>query len=98
MTERVLSLIQRCTREVAEQREVELTGDLGADTRLFGKQGLFDSLGLVTLVVTVEEAIEEEYGVILSLANERAMSQKRSPFLTIESLAEWANSLIEEAS
>ncbi len=98
MTEELIMLIMRCAREVGEQEDVELPGDLNADTPLFGRRGVFDSLGLVSLVVAAEESIEDKYGVSISLADERAMSQSRSPFRTIGTLAEYASQLIGESN
>lgn len=95
MVEELITAIIGCAREVAEREGITLPADFGADTRLFGRQGLFDSLGLVSLVVSVEEAIEDRFGAVVSLADERAMSQARSPFRTVRALAEYASGLIE---
>ena len=66
------------------------------DTVLFGETGTLDSLGLVNLIVTTEQKIEEEFGILVSLADERAMSQKHSPFRTIGSLGDYIAILIKE--
>ena len=66
------------------------------DTDLFGRSGKLDSMGLVTLIVTTEQKIEEELGVSITIADERAMSQKNSPFKTIGTLAEYTLLLLEE--
>jgi acyl carrier protein len=94
--EALSALVVRAAVEVAEREGVVVPSDLGLDTALFGKDGLFDSLGLVSLVLAVEEAIEDEHGAVVSLADERAMSQTRSPFRTIGSLVEYAGLLIAE--
>ena len=93
----LLELIGRCAKDVSEQEHVTLPSDIGPQTRLFGKPGLFDSIGLVNLVLSVEEAVEDEYGVTISLADQRAMSQSSSPFRSMQSLAEHACRQIEEA-
>ena len=98
MTQKILSIIIKTTGEIGEEQEVKIPTNLSNETPLFGKQGLFDSLGLVSLVVAVEQAIEDEFGVNVSLADEKAMSQKHSPYRTIGSLAEYASSLIQEDS
>lgn len=67
---------------------------IGPETPLFGREGLLDSLGLVTLVVAVERALEDRFGVQVSLADDRAMSQTQSPFRTVRSLAEYATRLV----
>jgi len=59
---------------------------IDSETELFnGKHGL-DSLGLVTLLINIEQKIETEYGASITIADEKAMSQKNSPFKTIGSL------------
>jgi acyl carrier protein len=71
--------------------------ELDRQTPLFGRQGMLDSLGLVALVVAVEQAIQDEYGVNVNLADERALSQRHSPFRTIGALADYAERLIDGA-
>lgn len=66
------------------------------ETRLVGRGGILDSLGLVNLVVGVEEEINSRYGLTLSLADDRAMSQNRSPFGTVGRLAEYVIMLAGE--
>ena len=65
-------------------------------TILFGGGSSLDSLGLVNLIVAIEQNIEDELDVNISIANEKAMSQKSSPFKTIESLVEYIFKLIKE--
>jgi acyl carrier protein len=69
--------------------------ELGDDTRLIGRKGVLDSMGLVTLVVDVEQRLEEEHDVVVIIADERAMSQKHSPFRSVGSLADYIVRLIE---
>jgi len=66
------------------------------NTALFGSGSKLDSLNLINLVVAVEQNIEDEFDVSLTLADERAMSQKHSPFRTIESLANYIEILLKE--
>jgi acyl carrier protein len=63
---------------------------LNEGTRLFGSEGILDSMGLVSLVVAVEQAIDDEYGVAVALADEHALSQRHSPYRTIGTLADYA--------
>ncbi|WP_017305367.1 hypothetical protein [Spirulina subsalsa] len=95
-TEKLIDLILQSIEEIGEEQQIEVPTNLSPDTALFGKNGLFDSLGLVSLVVALEQGIEDEFKLSLSLADERAMSQKNSPYRTIESLANYAHSLISE--
>lgn len=98
MRDDLLMLVMECAREVAEQDAIDLPEDLSADTALFGERGIFDSLGLVSLVVALEAAIEDKYDVSVSLADQRAMSQSKSPFRSIGSLASYADNLLGDAN
>jgi acyl carrier protein len=69
---------------------------LGEDTRLIGRAGVLDSMGLVTLIVDVEQRLEEEYDTVVVLADERALSQTRSPFRSVGSLADYICQLVKE--
>lgn len=62
------------------------TATITGDTCLVGQNAALDSMGLVTLIVEVEQRLEETCGLVLVLADERAMSQKNSPFRTVQSL------------
>ncbi len=67
-----------------------------ADSPLFGAGGL-DSLGLVRFIVIVEERIQDLTEVELTLASDKAMSRRTSPFKTLGTLAEYiAECLAEE--
>ena len=67
------------------------------ETRLLGSQSVLDSMHLVSLIVTIEREVEDAFGVALTLADERALSMKASPFRSIRSLADYIGSLIIEA-
>ena len=65
------------------------------DTVLLGENGL-DSLGLVSLIVSIEEKVQDESGAIVTLADERAFSRSVSPFRTIGTLATYIDELVDD--
>ncbi len=67
-----------------------------ADTALLGEGGAVDSLGLVRLVMTVERQVEDDFGVPLSLTDEKAMSQRNSPFRTVGTLTAYIGSCLAQ--
>ena len=77
---------------LSEEKQIEKSGD----SPLFGKGSSLDSLGLVNLIVAIEENVEDEFNITLTLADEKAMSRKRSPFLTIETLVDYIVELMEK--
>jgi acyl carrier protein len=67
------------------------------ETRLLGSQSVLDSMRLVSLIIAIEREMEEASGVALTLADERALSMKESPFRSIQSLADYIGILIIDA-
>jgi len=65
---------------------------------LFGPRSIIDSLTLVSLLVDVEQRLNEELGVSIVIADERAMSQERSPFRTVGTLSDYVQGLVDEAA
>lgn len=91
MDAQIAELITRTLQDLHEQGVVDLDGEqVTVDTPLFGETGLLDSVGLVSLVVAVEQALEDELGLSVGLADERALSQRSSPYRTVSSLADYA--------
>lgn len=90
--EKVIEAVQELNDQLEENQKV----GLAPDTVLFGRGGKLDSLGLVNLIVLVEEKTLDAFDAQISLADERAISQKNSPFRTIQSLAEYIQVLLKE--
>jgi acyl carrier protein len=94
-TSELTQLIIETTRSITEEQNLELAGELSAETRLFGSKGLLDSLALVALVIAVEQAIEDKFGIRIELADDKALSQKNSPYRSIQTLADYSLHQIE---
>ncbi len=67
------------------------------ETVLLGVGGAVDSLGLVRLILEVEREVEQTSGRSVSLTDERAMSQRNSPFRDVGALAAYIVSVVNEA-
>ncbi len=64
---------------------------------LYGGKGKLDSLELVNFIVGLEQGIEDNFGITISLTDDKAMSEKTSPFKTIETVIDYITKrLIEE--
>ena len=74
--------------------EAKLTKSM--NERLVGESAKLDSLRLVQLISALEQRVEQNVGAIITLADERAMSQAQSPFRTIGTLMDYTRSLLEE--
>lgn len=82
--------------EINQQLPKDQRLGLFMDTELFGHSSKLDSLGLVNLIVSVEAAVEEQFDTTITIADERAMSQKHSPFRTIGTLVDYVAVLLKE--
>ena len=74
----------------------DLPATVNETTRLFG--GALDSVGLVSLIVELEQQIADRAEASITIADDRAMSQKRSPFRTIGSLGDYVQGLMMEVA
>ena len=61
----------------------------GEDTVLIGSGAKLDSLNLVSLIVDIEKGLSDKLGIEVSLTDENAMSQQKSPFRTVKTLADY---------
>ncbi len=94
----VLKLIYAAIDEVNLALPPERQIEKSPETQLFGRASKLDSLGLVNLIVASEAQITQTTGAAITLADERAMSQKHSPFRTVGSLCEYITLLLQEAN
>ena len=78
------------TEALEENQDIPLK-DISKDTPIYGKGGHLDSLSLVTFLIDLEQKIEDEYNEHITIADDKAMSQKNSPFKTVDSLINFIN-------
>ena len=79
-----------------EDKEAFLNPD--ENMRLFGGSGVMDSLNIVMLIAEIEDQLAEELGLSITLADDRAMSQKTSPFRSVKTLVRYIDNLLKEQS
>ena len=85
-TEKIQELVFNCTKEFFENSDYELNTSINEKFRLIGNSSPLDSMGLVSLIVDIEESINDEFDVEIVIASEKAMSAKTSPFINLEKL------------
>ena len=95
MKTKVEDLIIKAIKETVETLPGNLHFNEKTDTILFGLDGVFDSLGLVTFLVCLEQIIEDEFNIEITIADEKAMSMENSPFKSIDTLAQYIDSIIK---
>ncbi len=94
--ERIENIIIESLKEYNQEKESTKLHNPTSKTRLYGEKSIFDSMGLVYLITDIEEKISDEFSKNIVLADEKAMSQKTSPFKDVETLAKYIQNLLEE--
>ena len=95
MEERILSVIYDAIDEINEPLPKSQQCEKTLETSLFGPDGHLDSLGVTILIVALEQRIEQEFDMYISLTDENTMSFEYSPFLSVVSLAQHISGLLE---
>jgi len=96
-TQKIEKIIIQTLLDLIDSLSIKRAEELSKETVLFGDGGILDSMGLVSLITDLEEKIEQEFNISVILADDRALSQKMSPFRTIRSLSHYVFKLIKES-
>lgn len=94
--EKVTSLVFEALAEHFEQIDSDAPVPTSTDAVLFGAGAVLDSLGLVNVVVALEDKLLAEYNREVWLTDERALMQAESPYRTVESMSRYILLLLEE--
>ena len=82
------NLVIKSVKLLAEDFDLDDLKQANKESFLYGNNGVLNSMSLVTLIADVEDAVLEQTGVAITLADEKAMSVRNSPFLTVGSLTQ----------
>ncbi len=96
--DQLLKLITNVIEELNERRDEKIPLRNLSDLALYGDTGVFDSMHLVSFLALVEEALEDELDVEVSLTSERAVSRRVSPFSRVSRLTDFIEEEIQRAS
>lgn len=91
----VLESLGEILSERNEEEQLEAP-PVDESTYLIGRRAVLDSLGLVTMIVNIEQKLSDGNGISVTIADERAMSQEKSPFRTVRTLSDYVSLLVEE--
>jgi acyl carrier protein len=92
----VVEVIYSAVDDLNEILDPEERLSKSPDEVLIGKDARLDSLGLVNLIVLVEERIQQRFNVSITLVDERALSQSNSPFQTLGTLADFVEEQLND--
>jgi len=91
----ILKIILAAIRNLNLARQPDAQLDVSPSAVIFGPNSPLDSMGLVSLIIDIEELLlEKGFNVILS--DDRAVSQLESPFRDVPSMVSYISELIAE--
>jgi acyl carrier protein len=82
-----LEIVLSALRDAVDQNGGDAAG-VTEETVIVGPDAVIDSIGVVSLIVDIEQRLEMDHRISITLANDRAMSQRNSPFRTPAILAD----------
>lgn len=85
----ILEIIYSAIDEVNKYAEDEDRLNKTIDQPLFTKNGPLDSMGLVNLVITLEELIETEFGKSVQFMQMDFLNSEKNPMKSVEALADY---------
>lgn len=91
-----VQIIIASLHEVIQLDEESVPENMSEETVIVGNNAVIDSLGVVSLIVEIEGRLETDHDVSVTLASDRAMSQRSSPFRTVGVMADYICSVIKE--
>ena len=91
----IIEIIFTSIKEVNENQPSNSKLKLKKDELLVSDKSKIDSLGLITLLVNIEDKINKTYNVRLNLLEENFISDEKTPFQTIDNLAEWLHNNVK---
>lgn len=89
MRDPVFSIIERTLTEINVTRKEKIDLANIDSLALYGTTGVFDSMQLVSFLAAVEEGLEDELDIEISLTSEKAVSQTISPFSSVARLIDF---------
>lgn len=95
ISERTLQAIYSALDDLNRQRPSDARLRRDPKTALAGTSGALDSLELVTLVVAVEQKIEDAFGESVMLTDADLWARESGPFATVGALAAYIEGALE---
>ncbi len=87
--EQITEIVLRAVRATGESTNNDLLRQATLETRLYGEKSGLDSLNLVNLIADVELGVFEIFGRDVTLADDAAASEARSPFRRVATLIDY---------
>lgn len=92
----VLKIVLETLHELGEDLDRPELQEADETTRLFGARSALDSINLVNLIADLEERLNDDFEIEITLADQTAMSQTHSPFRRVGSCVDYIMELTSD--
>ena len=92
---RLEKLVIDSLKDVLEEYESDC--EATPKSQIYGGDSPLDSSAVVSMIVDLESRLKEDFDFQVSITDERAMSQKKSPFGDVPSMVDYLNILYQES-
>ncbi|WP_027327672.1 hypothetical protein [Helicobacter pametensis] len=96
MQTQIQDVIFQALKNLSDELENEELAHPTIETKIYGSEGNLDSLALVSFITDIEEMIEKQFEINITLADEKAMSSRNSPFKDVKTLTQYIQDLLQE--
>lgn len=93
-SEEVDAIVFQAIEALNAERDREHQIEVSQATPLVGVDAAIDSLDFVSVIADVEMALNVDFGLDISLADDRATSRSQSPYATAASLRDYILELV----
>ncbi|CDG18383.1 hypothetical protein [Xenorhabdus doucetiae] len=95
MKDKIRHVIIQSVTELNATLPEPLPIETGDECFIYRHDSHLDSMSLVMLIADLESKLEDDFDISLTLANEKSMSAKNSPFSSVGRLTDYIFDLIE---
>jgi acyl carrier protein len=97
MRSTTFDLVRTAIGELNEELAYDSLNVVTESTSLYGGEDGLDSLSLVSLIVDIEGRVSDTFGRVVVLADEKAMSERNSPYRSVGTLVDFIVGRLEAA-
>ncbi|MBK8020920.1 MAG: hypothetical protein IPK19_05690 [Chloroflexi bacterium] len=96
--QQILEVIYGAIDDINRQLPAEQRLAKTPTTELYTESSNMDSLGLVNLILSTEERLEDAFGVSISISDQSVISRASNPFRTVQTLADFIEGKLRGAA
>jgi len=98
MRDEIFHIVGAALKDLNEELDYDSLREIDGSTPIFGGVEGIDSLSLVALVASLEHQISKTFEKQVVIADEKVMSERNSPFKTVDTLVEFISAKLSNGA